>query len=277
MAKQFNREPVRVDVRKTLVGATRGARLVTMRPGWYSSGRGRRRAGMRRRSHQVHTKARRLRPRGAQPQLSIITRNMSSKTTPEQSYQKALAIMRRDRAAHSLALPYLQFAAAEGYAPAQYALATWLLHGTGARKSYAKAVALLKSASRKGCADAAYDLAICFEKGEGMAVSKSAAVRHYRRSVAAGSVLGLVELARCYYYGIGVRKNLSTAFRWYCKAATSGNIEAQYAAGYMLELGKGVEPDRRQALGWYRKAAKRGHAEAAKALLDLKTRARGKQ
>jgi len=102
--------------------------------------------------------------------------------------------------------------ASEGFPPAVYALATWLLSGYGpVGPDLPRAVDLLKVAASSAIAEAWYDLAVCFEKGSGLPVSPDDALRCYAVAAMLGDRQSLFECGRCLYYGIGSAERISKA------------------------------------------------------------------
>ncbi|HYV35571.1 MAG TPA: tetratricopeptide repeat protein [Gemmataceae bacterium] len=193
--------------------------------------------------------------------------------TGQQQYEKALKLARHaDRVGGPLPVELLHQAAATGYAPAQYALATWHLFGKGVRKSYKKAAVLLKQAARQDFALAEFDLAVSYELGKGLPKSEPKARHFYLKAATHGDLQAQVETARCYFWGVGTAKNLVKAYQWYKKAAGKGHTEAQYCVALAYEHGDGVEQDIQKALEWYKRAASGGDFDAKRALKRLQAR-----
>jgi hypothetical protein len=96
---------------------------------------------------------------------------------------------------------------------AQYAMATWYLHGEarlGVRRNQRKAVALLEQ-----CAPflgrAAYDLAVCKLRGAGTRRDVKAAFSLYSRAILLGSLAAIEAKADCLALGIGTERDLQAA------------------------------------------------------------------
>jgi TPR repeat protein len=96
---------------------------------------------------------------------------------------------------------------------AQYAMATWYLHGhsrIGTRKDLKKAVALLDQ-----CAPflnrAAYDLAVCKLRGAGTRKDLKAAFSLFSRSASLGSLAAIEAQADCFESGIGTKRDPQAA------------------------------------------------------------------
>src|SRR5688572_23565627 len=79
-------------------------------------------------------------------------RRRSDRGDPAASYELAHFLATRPNAEkhRQECLTLLQSASAKGESRAQYALATWYLHGVGVIKSFRRATALLLKAARQG-------------------------------------------------------------------------------------------------------------------------------
>lgn len=148
------------------------------------------------------------------PQESIRVR----RPTGRADYKRALELAQDDLTKNlPEALELLKRSVTRGYAPAQYALATWYLFGVGVGRDAAKAVGLFRKASSK-VADAAYDLAVSYEKGVGVSKDVQAAFRYYSKAAKLGDHQSEYELARCYRWGIGTLKNPAKMELWFQRA-----------------------------------------------------------
>ncbi len=166
----------------------------------------------------------------------------------------------------------LQDAAATGYAPALYALATWHLFGRGVKKDYKKAFSLLLASAEQNHPEAEYDIAVSFEAGKGTAKSKESAFRYYRRAAEHGDLGGMTEVARCYWFGIGTAKDCRKAANWYLKAARRGDAESQTTIAHIFEAGEGAPRNMEKAIFWYKKAAAQNEPEAVHVLQELSSK-----
>lgn len=148
------------------------------------------------------------------PQASLGARRLTGRA----DYKRALELAQDDLTGNlPEALGLLKRAVTRGYAPAQYALATWYLFGVGVGRDASKAVGLFRKASSK-VADAAYDLAVSYEKGVGVKKDVRAAFRYYSRAAKLGDHQSEYELARCYRWGIGTLKNPVKTELWFQRA-----------------------------------------------------------
>jgi len=90
---------------------------------------------------------------------------------------------------------------------ATYALATWYLHGEYVEKNVQKAIEYLEMAAQENIADAQYDLAVSYEKGNGVVQDEKKAFRLYLKASLNSDEQSIYEVGRCLYHGIGVDKN----------------------------------------------------------------------
>lgn len=109
-----------------------------------------------------------------------------------------------------------------GHADANYALATWYLHGKHVAENWEKAVEYLRLAAEKDHPQALYDLAVCFEKGAGVEANNEAAFELYLRAALWGDVQSHYEVSRCYFYGIGVESSERLSEVWMERAESLG-------------------------------------------------------
>ena len=167
----------------------------------------------------------------------------------------------------------LREAAATGYAPAQYALATWYLFGRGVKRDYKKAFSLLLQSAEQNYALAEFDIAVSFEKGKGTDKSEKSAFRYYRRAAEHDDLSGMTEVARCYWFGIGTVKDCRKAANWYMKAARRGDSESQATIATLFESGEGVRRNMDKAIYWHEKAAAQHEPEAMRVLKELSSKA----
>ena len=137
------------------------------------------------------------------------------KSEPAMSkYEDALALMEGEVTNTQEVIGLLFSATAEGDHRAQYALATWLLHGRRIAKDAKRGAQMLREAARHGNANAMFDLAVCYETGAGLEKNLEKAFAYYRRSAKAGDRQAGAEVGRMMYYGIGTAKDRGGAQKW---------------------------------------------------------------
>ena len=129
-------------------------------------------------------------------------------------YDDALALMQGEAINTQEVIGLLFSATAEGDPRAQYALATWLLHGQYIVQDTKRGAQLLKEAARHGNANAMFDLAVCYETGAGLEKNLEKALSYYRRSAKAGDRQAGAEVGRMMFYGIGTAEDRGGARKW---------------------------------------------------------------
>lgn len=136
-----------------------------------------------------------------------------SKSDP---YARALKIMRGKAPDVSAAKKLLEEGLRAGDHRAQYALATWYMHGMPplVEVDLPKALKMLKEAAKAGVPEAQYDYAISLETGKGVKKNERLALRFHLRAALSGDVDAMEEVGRMYYYGIGVAQDRDVARIW---------------------------------------------------------------
>ena len=137
-------------------------------------------------------------------------------------YDFALREMRGPSPNIEMVLGLLSAAIEAGDHRAQYALATWYLHGTNLSKNLQKAVALLVLAAGKGNRNAMYDLAVCYEKGAGTEKDTRRAFNYYVSAALRGDKQSQFEVGRMLYHGIGTVEDRGLADLWLSRARKLG-------------------------------------------------------
>lgn len=156
------------------------------------------------------------------------------------------------------AMIWLEMAAAQGHAEAQYLLGCLLL----VCERNDEAVRWLRKASEAGHTEATLQLANCYECGAGVPQDLEKAAQLVCRCVEQGVPRAYSWLARLYLNGIGVEKDEKQAVALLQKGASMAVREAQCMLGECLEQGVGIEKDPQFAVNWYRKAAAQESANA---------------
>ena len=136
------------------------------------------------------------------------------------NYSDALNEIKKTNPDINQVLSLLDASIKEGCSEAEYALATWYLHGKYVEKNLSKGVKLLKSACDKRSANACYDLANCYESGLGVGENLYEAFCLYVKAALYGDEQSIHEVGRCYYYGIGVKEDKGLSDIWLEKYET---------------------------------------------------------
>ncbi len=169
------------------------------------------------------------------------------------------------------AITWYRRAAGQGHLQAQYQLATMLQNGEGTAKSSKQAADWYRKAAEQGNVEAQYTLAVLYENGEGIKQDFAEAAKWYRKAAEHNHPQAQYSLGVMYLYGSGVEQDYQAALRWQRKAADQGNPKAQYGVGLMYENGYGMEVNYQAAYDWYQRAASQGNQDAAMQIKSLET------
>ncbi len=204
---------------------------------------------------------------------------------------------------------WLQKAANNDNAEAQYYLGNILFYGLGTRFQPSSARKWYKKSAKQKFVPAYYQLGLSYELGMGALKRTNKAKRWYQKAEQAsyplastalqrirekqnktlsqlgfpkepnlvqdilwaneGDISAQYRLGLAYKQGSGLKKNYSTAKNWLEKAAMAGNKNAQYELALMYENGNGVEKNIFEAMIWLSFAAYEGHIPALKMLERL--------
>ncbi len=171
------------------------------------------------------------------------------------------------------ALALYQDAARENYAPALHALAVHFMHGkenTDEHKT--KVLNYLNNAAKQGYAPAQYTLGCLYGYHHVRFVEKDRKLQFYWIEQAANRGLPEAEykLGRIYERPKSEFYDPQKAILWLSKAAGQPNSDAAYELGHIYERGRGVGKDLKAAIQFYEMAKKDGNKKAEKALTRLK-------
>ena len=138
--------------------------------------------------------------------------------TPEykakRTYNTALLLAKAETPDLEKVSKLLATAAKLGSHEANYALATWYLHGKHFKLNFPKAVVFLKRAAKSGNGEACSDLAICYETGSGVKKNMQRAFELYLEAALRDEISAYREVARCFWHGYGIEKNRTLARLW---------------------------------------------------------------
>ena len=134
--------------------------------------------------------------------------------------------------------------------------------GYGTAVDFFEAVKWVQKAAEQGLARAQYDLGVMYQFGRGVERSYEKAVEWYQKAAEQGAASAQVLLGEMYYYGTGVEQSDEKAAEWFLKAAEQGFADVQNVLGVMYANGTGVAQSYEKAAEWYLKAAKQGLARA---------------
>ncbi|TAA21586.1 tetratricopeptide repeat protein [Pseudoxanthomonas winnipegensis] len=129
-------------------------------------------------------------------------------------YERAEREMSQAKPSLEKAYSYLIEAQSNFDPRADYALATWYLHGRFVRRNVRKSIRLLKSACDGKVPEACFDIAVLYETGVGVKKNPRRAAIYYLKAALLGEKSAANEVARCLYYGIGFSKDVVQARVW---------------------------------------------------------------
>ncbi len=115
----------------------------------------------------------------------------------------------------------------------------------------------LERAARQGEAIAQYQFGRLLEKGIGVHQDFAEAARWYGRAATIGGNRDAkYALGTLYSRGLGVENDPAKALQWYREAADGGQPVAQFLIGRMYETGYGVREDKVNSYLWYSLSAR---------------------
>jgi localization factor PodJL len=160
--------------------------------------------------------------------------------------------------------PALRAAALAGDPAAAYEVATRFAEGHGVPQNSQEAVHWLERAARQGLAPAQFRLGGLYEKGIGVKKDLVAARDLYLAAAEKGNGKSMHNLAVLYAEGINGPPDYRSAALWFRRAADHGMTDSQYNLGILYARGIGVEQNYAEAYKWFVLAANQGDQEAAK-------------
>ena len=157
----------------------------------------------------------------------------------------------------------LREAATNGDASAQYEIGQRYANGaSGLPKDDEQAAYWLNRAAEQGLAPAQYRLGTMFEKGNGVPENPTKARTWYERAASQGNVKAMHNLAVMQAEGAGGPQDFAGAARSFDAAAQHGLADSQYNLAILHERGLGVERNLAEAYKWFAIASANGDADA---------------
>jgi len=121
---------------------------------------------------------------------------------------------------------WLERAAKQGLAPAQFRLGGLYEKGIGVRKDLLRARDLYLVAAQKGNAKAMHNLAVLYAEGVSGAPDYESAAVWFRKAADHGTKDSQFNLAVLYASGIGVEQNYAESYKWFMLAANQGDSDS---------------------------------------------------
>lgn len=166
------------------------------------------------------------------------------------------------------ALPIFHKLAQEGDAKAQYQLCLMFKNGQGMKKPDVNEARIwCQKSAAQGYGPAEFAIAQSLQVGESV---NPEAIEHYKKAAKQGVPEAQYALGKLYEFGHGVQQSYYQARTLYMWASGQGYAPATYRVGVIYEEGKGVRPSMIAATRWYEKAAGMGSEEAKAKLAQIK-------
>jgi localization factor PodJL len=131
-------------------------------------------------------------------------------------------------------------------------------------QNYPEAAHWLDRAAKQGLAPAEFRLGGFYEKGIGVKKDLAAARDLYRAAAEKGNSKAMHNLAVLYADGINGPADYHNAAHWFRAAADHGVTDSQYNLGVLYARGIGVEQNFAESYKWFVLAANQGDKDAAK-------------
>lgn len=124
------------------------------------------------------------------------------------------------------AAKWLELAATQGFAPAQYRLGSFHREGLGVAKDSKQAFAWFEKAAQQGNILAMHNLAVLHAEGVNGAPDYAAAAQWFRNGAEHGVKDSQFNVAILYVKGLGVEQDMVEGYRWFAAAARQGDQDA---------------------------------------------------
>ena len=121
---------------------------------------------------------------------------------------------------------WLERAAKQGVAPAQFRLGGFYEKGIGVKKDLATARDLYLAAANKGNGKAMHNLAVLYAEGIDGPADYTNASHWFREAADHGVMDSQYNLGILYARGVGVAQNYAESYKWFALAAIAGDPDA---------------------------------------------------
>lgn len=155
------------------------------------------------------------------------------------------------------ALDYYGKSARQGYAIAQYNLASLLSSGKLGRRDYPAARRWLEQLLDRDYAGAFFLLGMMYDHGQGIPVDRAKARQLYERGAELGSAASMNNMGYLFEHGRAAPVDLKLAVQWYEKAVARGSGDAMSNLAGLYQKGRGVPRDAKKAFELLTRAADR--------------------
>jgi TPR repeat protein len=189
-------------------------------------------------------------------------KDATKKGSAEGAY--SLAQLVRDEDPHQAA-SYMQKAAKQGYADAQFILGNMYQEGDGVTKNTRLAMSWTKKAAEQGHVCAQETLGGMY----GHQQRWTDAFDWWYKAAMQGNADAEYNVSTLFHGGKGTVQDSTKAAVFCRRAALAGGTSAQNNMAQFLWTGDGVEVNQTEAVVWWQKAAAQGHANAQRTLDQL--------
>ena len=172
--------------------------------------------------------------------------------------QEKLGEHYRDKGMYDQAFYWLQQAANQNIASAQFSLSIFYYKGLSVEQNQEKAISLIKQAATNGYSEAQTIIGKEAVKNEDF----SAAAVWFEKAAEQNDPTAMIFLSNLFYSGKGVEQNTEKTFYWLKRAAETGSPNATFKLGICYIQGIGVPQDQQKAIKLLKRAALAGHNEA---------------
>lgn len=124
------------------------------------------------------------------------------------------------------AAQWLELAAAQGFAPAQYRFGSFNREGLGVTKDSKTAFVWFQRAAEQGNILAMHNLAVLYAEGVNGAEDYANAAQWFRNAAENGVKDSQFNIAILYLRGLGVAQDMVEAYKWFAAAARQGDPDA---------------------------------------------------
>jgi TPR repeat protein len=168
-----------------------------------------------------------------------------------------------DNLPETIGNPALRAAATAGDPAAAYEVASRFADGRGVPQSHEEEARWLEHAANQGLAPAQFRLGGLYEKGVGVGKDLARARDLYLAAALKGNARAMHNLAVLYAEGVNGTADYETAAAWFHKAADHGIKDSQYNLAILCARGIGVQQDYAESYKWFVLAANQGDGDAA--------------
>jgi TPR repeat protein len=168
-----------------------------------------------------------------------------------------------DKLPATIGNPALRAAALAGDPAAAYEVASRFADGRSVPQSHEEEARWLERAAKQGLAPAQFRLGGLYEKGIGVEKDLARARDLYLAAAQKGNAKAMHNLAVLCAEGVNGTRDYETAAGWFRKAADHGIKDSQYNLAILYGRGMGVKQNYAESYKWFVLAANQGDGDAA--------------